>query len=271
MAIRLHIASDLHLEFLQKKFPAATRVQRLGPDQADCLILAGDIHQAEGALRSFADWPIPVFYVLGNHEFYSDAIEPVVEKIRRLSQGTSLRVLYRETAVVGRTRILGATLWTDYEAYGAGEAQRKAMRSCASHLADHRLIVGVSRRGDEFSPAKAYALHQEDRRWLEEELAKDWEGQTVVVSHHAPCEGSCHPRFWGDPCSPGFYSKLPELLAHADLWVHGHVHDSFDYRRGRCRVVCNPSGYPSRLGWLSRLEDLRFENPRFDPGRVVSL
>lgn len=268
---RLHIASDLHLEFLQKKFPRASRVDRMGPDEADCLILAGDIHQAEGALRTFADWPVPVFYVLGNHEFYSDAIQPVVDKITRLSQGTAMRLLYRETAVMGSVRILGATLWTDYEAYGAGDAQLKAMRACGSHLADHRLIVGVDRRGDTFTPTKAHGLHQLDRAWLQQELAKPWAGRTVVVTHHAPCEGSCHPRYWGDPCSPGFYSKLPDLLAYADVWIHGHVHDSFDYQRGRCRIVCNPGGYPSRLGWLTKLEDLRYENPGFDPRRVIEV
>jgi hypothetical protein len=28
-----------------------------------------------------------------------------------------------------------------------------------------------------------------------------------------------------------------------DLWIHGHVHDSFDYQIGRTRIVCNPRGY----------------------------
>ena len=42
------------------------------------------------------------------------------------------------------------------------------------------------------------------------------------------------------------------------LWVHGHMHDSFDYRLGRTRVVCNPRGYfPHQL------------NPDFRPLLVV--
>ena len=28
------------------------------------------------------------------------------------------------------------------------------------------------------------------------------------------------------------------------LWIHGHVHDPFDYKIGETRVVCNPLGYP---------------------------
>ena len=27
------------------------------------------------------------------------------------------------------------------------------------------------------------------------------------------------------------------------LWVHGHVHDAFDYTIGRTRVLANPRGY----------------------------
>lgn len=27
------------------------------------------------------------------------------------------------------------------------------------------------------------------------------------------------------------------------LWLHGHVHDSFDYYIGNTRIVANPRGY----------------------------
>jgi len=29
------------------------------------------------------------------------------------------------------------------------------------------------------------------------------------------------------------------------LWIHGHTHESFDYKIGKTRVVCNPRGYAS--------------------------
>ena len=44
------------------------------------------------------------------------------------------------------------------------------------------------------------------------------------------------------------------------LWIHGHVHDSFEYTIGRTTVTCNPRGY---LGYG--------ENPRFDAGRCFKL
>jgi Icc-related predicted phosphoesterase len=29
------------------------------------------------------------------------------------------------------------------------------------------------------------------------------------------------------------------------LWIHGHIHKSFDYRIEKTRIVCNPRGYAS--------------------------
>jgi hypothetical protein len=50
--------------------------------------------------------------------------------------------------------------------------------------------------------------------------------------------------------------------SHARLWVHGHMHDSFDYVLGETRVVSNPRGY-ARNGVN--------ENARFDPNMVVEI
>ena len=29
----------------------------------------------------------------------------------------------------------------------------------------------------------------------------------------------------------------------AELWIHGHIHESFDYMISKTRVVCNPFGH----------------------------
>ena len=44
------------------------------------------------------------------------------------------------------------------------------------------------------------------------------------------------------------------------LWVHGHMHESYDYEVYGTRVVCNPRGYaPDAL------------NPDFWPDLVVDI
>ena len=37
-------------------------------------------------------------------------------------------------------------------------------------------------------------------------------------------------------------------------WVHGHMHDPFDYEIGQCRVVCNPRGYSNERGNIRDLD-----------------
>ena len=67
-----------------------------------------------------------------------------------------------------------------------------------------------------------------------------------------------------------FGSRLPDdILLGARLWIHGHTHDSCDYRLGdsrrSVRVVCNPRGYP--VLWFKD----EFENARFDPALLVEI
>lgn len=91
-------------------------------------------------------------------------------------------------------------------------------------------------------------------------------------THHAPHRLSVHRKFVEDPLTPAFVSDLTEQLRLADLWIHGHVHDSFDYSVGRCRSVANPAGYPlNRTAKLLNRSDLKLENADFKPGFVVDV
>ena len=55
---------------------------------------------------------------------------------------------------------------------------------------------------------------------------------------------------------------LNVAASRARLWIHGHTHDSFDYRLNETRVVCNPRGYAT--------EGVN-ENPWFDLNLVVDI
>ncbi len=92
-------------------------------------------------------------------------------------------------------------------------------------------------------------------------LAESFSGSTVVVTHHAPSVRSNYPRFRGSRISTAFYSHLENLIekTQPDLWVHGHMHNSSDYRIGKTRVVCNPCGYSEG------------ENEGWDPERMVEV
>ena len=124
-------------------------------------------------------------------------------------------------------------------------------------LNDHRCI---KLRDGTFRPKDALARHIAGKAWLEGMFAKPHDGPTVVVTHHCVSRRSVHDRWRNDVISAAFSSNLDALVgsSNADLWVHGHTHDSFDYRIGRTRVVCNPRGYGS-------------ENQFFDPKLIVEI
>jgi hypothetical protein len=91
------------------------------------------------------------------------------------------------------------------------------------------------------------------------------------VTHHGPHRNSVHPRYAGDLLNAAFVSNLTPLVEQADLWIHGHVHDSFDYIVGRCRVVANPRGYARNRLYAESPEQVEWENPGFDPTLVLEV
>ncbi len=262
--MRIHLASDLHLEFLDRQFPGERLIAPA--DGADVLVLAGDIGLGSTAVDLFKDWPVSVLYVAGNHEGYHECWEGMQEEIRDKARNTSVRFLERDVVDFGGVRFLGCTLWTDYCLRGAG-SQRRSMENAQCCLHDHRVIRTGA--GERFSPEHALVEHERSRAWLCEELGRPYDGRAVVVTHHGPHPRSIHPRYAGDITSGAFVSDLTELVQRADFWLHGHVHDNFDYMVGNCRVVANPRGYPVNGYSVTSVEQLEFENPSFQYACVI--
>ncbi|MFL9944048.1 metallophosphoesterase [Paraburkholderia graminis] len=261
--MRFQIASDLHLEMLYRF--ADYRVIEPVPN-ADALILAGDIHSHTHAIKAFSGWPMPIYYVHGNHETYSAHYYGVTAEIARVAAGSNIHYLERNAVPLGGLRILGACLWTDYELDGNAIA---AMREAERCLRDHSTIrVGD---GGYFTPAIARAEHMKSRSWLQQQLALPFDGKTVVVTHHGPHPRSVHPRYAGDLLNAAFVSDLTPLVQQADLWVHGHVHDSFDYTVGKCRLIANPRGYAPNRQYAQSVDKLEWENPTFNAELVVEV
>lgn len=258
----VQLASDLHLERLARRFAGQTLI-RPAP-AADLLVLAGDVAAHTDALRLFADWPVPVLYVPGNHEYFDADWASMRAQLRRAAEGTRIRVLDGDEFAWQGVRFLGCTLWTDYR-LDETSSQDEQMRACAQRMRDHAVIrVGEGL----FTPGDALREHARCRAWLEAALARRCDGPTVVVTHHAPSARSVHARFIGHPVNPAYASRLEPLLGRAQAWLHGHVHDSFDYQvpgegGGVCRVVANPRGNARRVGEAAGVDELEFENPRF--------
>ena len=246
--MRLHILSDLHL---------SCGTLEVARNDADLVVLAGDIARPREAVAWASALGKPVLYVAGNHEFYGGTIAGTLAELRALCAGTVVRVLDRDEDVIDGVRFLGATLWTDFMLSGPGEGREAAVREALLHVRDFARIRMDDAGTAPFMPDDCAALFRAHAAWLEERLARPHPGPTVVITHHAPSRASIHPRFAGSPLNACFVSDAERLLdgTRARLWIHGHTHDSFDYVRNGTRVVCNPRGYS---------KDGVNENPCFD-------
>ena len=247
--MKLHILNDLHIEF-EDFVPLAT--------DTDVVILAGDIGVGlEGLQWAETRFPDrPVIYVPGNHEFYHHDIALIDELKAQTPE--HIHVLNDDQVIIGGVRFLGSILWTDFALFGETD-KVFAMQQARQLVTDFSFIRN---HGQCYTPEDSVQLHTASRDWLAVMLAEPFAGKTVVVTHHAPSPRSVHSRYASNLLSPAFASNLEHLMdgGRAALWIHGHMHDSFDYEVYGTRVICNPRGYsPEAL------------NPAFRPDFVVEV
>ena len=239
--MRLQLLSDLHLETeVYTPVPAAG---------AELLVLAGDIDSTWAGLERFRDWPVPVIFIAGNHEFDEREITQAWPALRERCAALGIRLLECESLVLPdalgrRIRFVATTRWCDFDLFGAAQRER-AMRAATYFMK----IMRATRHG---APLDAAAVRDEALvcgAWLRSELARtqgDWDA-TVVITHFAPSLRSADPRYGDQPGTASFCNADDALLSHAALWIHGHLHCRHDYRvahaGGSTRVVCNSRGH----------------------------
>jgi Icc-related predicted phosphoesterase len=163
--------------------------------------------------------------------------------------------LNNDKIVLNGVRFLGSTLWTDFKLYGEGEAwfsRQRAKRSIQD-------FASIRNHGRTFTPEDSVELHETSRAWIESELGANFNGPTVVVTHHLPALMSVAKRYANDPLNPAFASRLEDLIEkyHPELWIHGHTHVPCDYDLFNTRIVCNPRGYPREFRRTKFREDLQ--------------
>lgn len=250
------ILSDLHLEFEPIEISVSVDV--------DAVILAGDIAQGVNGVRwakqTFEN--TPVIYVAGNHEYYGNEVNELTEAIRAETVDSNVVWLEKNSIVLGSTRILGTTLWTDFALFAEDDEEELAwsMADCRRYVPDFdgRIRWSSEGRSVELTPEVTRSLHLQSVAWLKQELSTPFSGKTLVVTHHAPSINSVAGHFSKHPATPAWASQLDDLVMKADIWCHGHTHEAYNYWLGKCNVRCNPRGYGQ-------------ESEFFDPNCLLSI
>ncbi len=255
--MRLQLLSDLHLE---------TEVFEPQPAPgAELLVLAGDIDSTWRELDRFGDWPVPVIFVAGNHEFDQRELDDAWPALRQRCDALGVTLLEKQSCVRTdaqgrRIRFVATTRWSDFDVFGAAQRDR-AMRAATYYVE----VMRSTQHGAVFDAAAVRIESLACRAWLADELAKQpdsdadaWDA-TVVVTHYAPSLRSADKRYGKQPGTASFCNADDDLMPPAALWIHGHLHCRHDYRvaheQGETRVVCNARGH-SRKGEADHYDGL---------------
>jgi hypothetical protein len=201
-----------------------------------------------------------VLYVPGNHEYDALDFDEAHARLRKTCERLGMLWLEREVLVLDGVRFVGTTLWSDFDALAPTAAPAGNPRAAANLLGQQLKArdkafraanfylrkTGTTRHGE---PWLAQGVREQSlvcREWLEQALATRFGGPTVAVTHFAPSLRSADPRYGLVPGTAGFCNAHDHLLAHAQLWLHGHLHAPSLYEHQGCRVVANPLGYAGK-------------------------
>ena len=255
------LGSDLHMEFSTFELP------HLDTDKDDVLVLAGDIGVAN-AMTTFdpvIEWASrfrKVIQICGNHEFYNGSLLRVRTKLIEKYDGIdNLIHAERDIVRVDNVSFVCATLWTDFY-----RENPVVMEQVRRGLNDYNFIRTGPSVEDAYirkiNPTDILNEHKMAKKFIFKAIRAEKEAgqKVVVVSHHAPSELSIDfSKYGNDPINWAYASDLSnEILdTQPQLWVHGHVHATFNYMVGETNVRTNPRGYAYPNGPC--------ENGNFDP------
>lgn len=254
--MKLHLSSDLHNEFHKGSPPDLEAVD------ADVIILAGDIDLGSKGVQWAGDQLEKLkvkacLMINGNHEYFSRVdYDNLLRESYTYSQHRTLQswgqdeppytlcFLENDGLVFDGVRFLACTLWTDFCGLGS-DRQKQAMSTATDFMYDYERIMYLGRLID---PYRELRWNQDSIAWLKSQLAKPFNGPTVVVTHHGPSP-QCHSvqkHGRANLESVSFWSNFEDLIKEyqPELWLYGHTHSNLCFEIGKTRVVTNQRGYP---------------------------
>lgn len=235
MSIKIQIISDLHLEFM------TTLPDFLNKDfiKAEYLFLAGDIgypnypEYNSGLFYEFICWCCnnykKIFFVMGNHESYTNDIENIKKSLRHISSEKS-NFIFLEAGIISELenyKVIGCTLWSIVE------------REAFNYMNDSKEIKYKS---ENIKRENILQFHREDKQWIKNNV----DSNTIVMTHHLPSYNLVHNDFYNfdfERINSAYASHSDMLIDKAKLWIFGHTHRKSDIILNKTRCICNPHGY----------------------------
>ena len=228
-------ATDIHLNFVGERHRFAFAESVLAHDP-DVVLLGGDLAEADTVvpyLQELEGWiKRPIYFVLGNHDFYRGSIQSVRESVAGLTQTTDNLVWLNSAGVVpigNHTALVGHDSWAD--------GMHGDYWSSGVVLNDFLLIAEFLPLGKRERLELLQTLANEAAAHLERALPEAFgDSQSVVLlTHVPPFRQACwhQGKISADDFLPFFASKvvgdvlISVMEAHPDRNLRvfcGHTH-----------------------------------------------
>ena len=242
------IIADLHADMWVGRYDPLSGVDL---SDLDALILAGDISnkghiQWRHALSRLSEKiDLDKVYLLpGNHDYYGGRIDRD-DKLDSICEEMGSHFLQKSSLIIGDTRFLCCTLWTDMMA-GPGGFEANCFNA-KTKMNDYRLIRVENLGFRRLSAQGTANIHQDHKAWLDGALSESFAGRTVVVTHHAPLLEAAGQG--AGSILQAYASDMRDFIEkhQPDAWVFGHTHTDFEAVIGACHVKNASLGYPPGL------------------------
>lgn len=260
---RIQYVSDLHLEFEIDNINFEDLVCPCAP----YLALAGDIgkpnHKLLDAFLRYCshNWS-RVFYVAGNHEYYSnrylfgdDELDDIkstetmnakhMELIQMVQKYHNIHFFTEDSPSVflndEQIALVGATLWTEIP-ISKQKLARKAIN-------DYNFIAIRTQECKQrrITPQDIHVMHQRQRAILEREILF-WHKRDIpicVITHHLPSFELIAECYSKNPINFCFASVCDALIASpVKAWIYGHSHACGKRVINGVTCAINARGYP---------------------------
>lgn len=240
----IQYVSDIHLEHIHnsKHHLIVEEIIDNHPHHqgSNYLVVAGDltpnVHVAEKFFQALNGHYTHIFYIPGNHEFYTKFYShtQIMARLHALNN-QQLTVLQNQMVELPEINILGTTMWTpvlDAEFQEMNDS-KMILRGFRQPVSSH-MVKSWYMSAYNFLDTYLPLMRSIDTRFSYKRVKP-----YIVITHHVPREIQ-------DGHS-AYFTACPELLQRANVWIHGHDHQAEDVYINGCRVLSNPRGYPREL------------------------
>lgn len=241
----------------------------LDDDSNTTLILAGDLWNGLKSIDQIQEFHhrfARVIVVLGNHDYWSykffqtlaDDYKDELE-FRNMS---NVFLLDRDCLEIGSDIFVGCSLYTNMDSGNPlvmMNAQQIMYPDFQYTITGETFDEHYVYRKIKLTPQEWYTKNKLDFEYIQYIVANNKDKNIHVITHHGCSFQSVHEKYKGYGMSNYFFVSDYDnfILDNPNIktWIHGHVHNIFNYYIGDCQVIVNPRGYATKDG---------IENKEFD-------